>query len=113
MQMFVMCEERFHIKPGKIEYNGSIGDMSVTQYVTLTDTTSVKFDLPKFLMAYNSSADVKLPEDIDEETAIMMCGKNMPERIGEFFTTQDKGAKFYFSKRKTKQNSYKGKKKMA
>ena len=113
MRMFVSCEERFNIKPSRIEYSENIGDMSVTQYVTLSDTTAVKFDLSRFITEYNSVADIKLPEDIDEKTAIMMCGKNMPERIGEFFTTQDKGAKFYFSKRKTKQNNYEEKRRMA
>lgn len=102
MKLFIMCEEQFNIKPSKIEYNSNIGNMSITQYVTLTDTTAIKFDLPKFITEYNLSADIKLSEDIDEKTAIMICGKNMPERIGEFFITQDKGAKFYFSKRKTK-----------
>ena len=113
MKIFVMCEKQFNMKPSRIEYNDNIGDMSVTQYVALTDTTAVKFDLSKFITEYNSSADTKLSEDIDEKTAIIICGKNMPERIGEFFSTQDKGARFYFSIRKTKQNAYKKKREMA
>lgn len=101
MQLFVMCEEKFHIKPSRIELNSVAGDLSVNQYITLTDTTAVNFDLQRFVVAYNHANTIKLPEDIDEATALVMGSRNMPDRIGEFITMKDKGARFYFSKRKT------------
>lgn len=102
MELFLVCEQRLGAKPGRIELNGMAGGLSMNQYVTLTDTTSVNFDLQKFIVAYNYANETKLPEDIDEQTAILLCSQRMADRMSEFLTLDDKGARFYFSKRKTK-----------
>lgn len=103
MEMFIRCEKRLNIKPSKIMLNGNANGMTVTQYVSLTNTTAANFDVDRFVESYNICNETnKLSKDIDEKTAILLCGKNMPEQMGEFFTLQEKGAKFFFSKRKTK-----------
>ena len=103
MEMFIRCEKRLNIKPSKIMLNGNANGMTVTQYVSLTNTTAANFDVDRFVESYNiCNKTNKLSKDIDEKTAILLCGKNMPEQMGEFFTLQEKGAKFFFSKRKTK-----------
>ncbi len=113
MKMFVKCEERLNKKPSKITLNSSANGVTVTQYITLTDTTAAKFDVPHFVESYNKQNMNKLSEDIDEQTAILICGRSMPEQIGEFCTLNDKGARFYFSKRKIKQQKNEGKRKRA
>lgn len=102
MELFLLCEKRLEKKPGRIELNNVSGQLITKQYVTLTDTTAVRFDLQSFTAAYNTTYHSQLPENLDEQTAILMCSQYMPDRIGEFMTVGDKSARFYFSKRKIK-----------
>lgn len=111
MELFLRCKEHMYVKPSRIELNSVVGDLAMSQYITLTDTTAVNFDLQKFITAYNSNHAEKLPEDIDERTALLMGKRNMPDRLGEFLILDDKGARFYFSKRKTKVRTKKMKRK--
>lgn len=110
MDLFMLCEKRLDEKPSRIELNLMIGDMTTKQYVTLTDTTAVNFNLQKFVEVYNNTYENHVPEDIDEPTALMLCKNKMPDRMGEFLTLNDKGARFYFSKRKIKVKSKEKKK---
>lgn len=100
MELFLLCEARLNKKPGRIELNNASESFITKQYITLTDTTAVNFDLQRFILAYNIAFKSQLPEDIDESTAILMCNQFMSDRMGEFLTVGDKSARFYFSKRK-------------
>ncbi len=114
MQMFLQCENRMHIKPSKIVLNGSANGMTVTQYVSLTDTIAAKFDVTQFVAMYNTRNEHKLPEDIDEQTAILICSHSMPDKLGLYTTLSAKGgARFYFAKRQIKEEKKKATRKKA
>ncbi|MBQ7102723.1 MAG: YqaJ viral recombinase family protein, partial [Anaerotignum sp.] len=101
MELFLLCEARLNKKPGRIELNNASESFITKQYITLTDTTAVNFDLQRFILAYNIAFKSQLPEDIDESTAILMCSQVMSDRMGEFLTVGDKSARFIFPNAKS------------
>lgn len=102
VQLFMMCQSRAGKKPDKIELSRSNGQISVNQYISMSNGAVVDFDINEFVKDYNQVFDNSLPENIDEATAIMLCQRDMPDRLGKFITIHNKSGKFYFSKRKTR-----------
>ena len=110
VQLFMMCQSRAGKKPDKIELSRSNGKISVNQYISMSNGAVVDFDINEFVKDYNQVFDNSLPENIDEATAIMLCQRDMPDRLGKFITIHNKSGKFYFSKRKTRVEKPKKKK---
>lgn len=110
VQLFMLCESRSGAKPDRVELSRSNGEISVNQYISISSGTSVNFNSAEFIKEYNQVFDNSLAEDIDETTAILLCQRDMPDRLGKFITIQNKSGKFYFSKRKTRVEKPKKKK---
>ena len=102
MELFMICEKRLNKKPNRIELNNTTDELTVNQYITLSDATAVEFDVQKFIKQYNSAYHMNLSYATDISTAILLCHRYMPNKMGEFMSVKDKGARLYFSKRKVK-----------
>lgn len=102
MQLFVICEKRLNKKPSRIELNNTTDQVTVNQYITVSDDTAVSFDVQKFVEQYNHIYHLNVSLDIDVSTAILLCHRYMADRMGEFMSVKDKNARMYFSKRKVK-----------
>ena len=107
MDLFLMCERRGEKKPSRIELKSITDNVEVTQYISLSDTTSVDFDVKKFIDTYNTRFHMNLTYETDVHTAILLCYTQMPDKINQFMSINDKSARFYFSKRKVKLKSKK------
>lgn len=100
MQLFLNYEAENGHRPDKLEFIFDAGDSIISQYVQVSDTTSVSFDGNAFIEEYNAVHDNKLDNVLDDATLIALCHKHMPDRIGEFTILGDEKARMTFGIRK-------------